>query len=144
MSSASSSEGLGPPPRDPIFEAVRDILVECVCCEPAEVIPRARFHDLCPDDSVEWLDFQFRVEKRFKIDRPFNRVLNNKALQYDRDWRLSPSASEWLATELVAMGIPRPDPDKLRTVQDVLTVEFLVAAIRHEIAEQDRNAANRA
>jgi acyl carrier protein len=129
-----------PPSGDPMFEAVRKILVECLACEPHEVTPSVRFHDLEPDESIEFLDFTFRVERAFQIQRPFDRYLNTKRWRFDEHGRITRESQEWLTAEWGVLGLPAPDFEKMRSIKDLLTVKFFTAAIRHAVAERDRQA----
>jgi acyl carrier protein len=123
-----------------MFEAVRKILVECLACEPHEVTPSVRFHDLEPDESIEFLDFTFRVERAFQIQRPFDRYLNTKRWRFDEHGRITRETQVWLTAEWVALGLPAPDFENIRSYTDLLTVEFFTAAIRHAVDERDRPA----
>lgn len=138
--SASVTQNPAPASGDPMFEAVRKILVECLACEPHEVTPSVRFHDLVPDESIEFLDFTFRVEKAFQIHRPFDRFLNTRRWRFDMWGRITQETQEFLTAEWIALGLPAPDFENMRSYTDLLTVEFFTAAIRHAIAERDRQA----
>jgi hypothetical protein len=129
-----------PPSGDPMLEGVRNILVECLACEPHEVTPSVRFHDLEPDESIEFLDFTFRVERAFQIQRPFDRYLNSKRWRFDEHGRITRESQEWLTAEWGVLGLAAPDFKNIRSYTDLLTVEFFTAAIRHAVAERDRPA----
>jgi acyl carrier protein len=123
---------------DPLFETVRDILVDCLACDPDDVVPSARFMDELEGESIDVIDFSFRVERALRITQPLKRFQINDRWQFDDQGRALPETRDWLDGEMAALGLPAPEYAQLRTYQDLLTIEFLMAAIRHEVAERDK------
>jgi acyl carrier protein len=126
------------PATDPLFETVRDILVDCLGCEPEDIVPSARFFGELGGESLDGLDFSFRVERALRIAPILKRFQIADRWQFDEQGRALPETRDWLDGEMATLGLTAPDYDQLRTYEDLLTVEFLMAAIRHEVAERDR------
>lgn len=131
---------LNSPPTDidPLFATVRDILVDCLECEPEDVVPTARFFDELGGESLDVLDFTFRVDRALLIASPLKRFQIAERWRFDEQGRALPETRDWLDGEMAVLGLAAPDYDRLRTYEDLVTVEFLMAAIRYEVGERDK------
>jgi acyl carrier protein len=137
---ATASTPSSAPDAEPLFETVRDILVDCLACEPENVVPQAGFFDELGGESIEVLDFSFRVERALRIAPPLKRFQIAERWTFDEQGRVTQATREWLTAEMSTLGLPSPEFDSLRTYHDLLTVEFLMATIRHAVAERDHQA----
>lgn len=112
------------------MESLREIVSDCLGCEPDSVVPNANFfHDL-EGESIDVLDLTFRCEKRFGVRLPLQAMIERDLWEFDANGRLSANSHARLKTLLpnldLASLVNRPDGFNPR---DILTIDTIATLI---------------
>lgn len=68
----------------PEFQAeMREMIADILALEPQEVQPHSRFFQDLGGESLDALDLQFQVEKRFGVKAPFQQIVGANAFVTD-------------------------------------------------------------
>ena len=112
-----------------VRETMKGILVDVLSVEPHNVLPDAEFFDDLGGESIEILETQFRVEKRyarrFELGKQFSR-----GVEATPDGVVTRAYLERLAAEYPFLPLHKlPDSPKVDSLRKLMTVETLVQLV---------------
>jgi acyl carrier protein len=125
--------------RDEIFQKVKDVLVDALGADEAEVTPEARLMADLGAESIDFLDIVFRLEKTFgiKISReelfPAEGLLNSSELM--ANGKLTAKGLDLLKKQLPHVDMTGFESDPtLAKLPDLFTVEAIVKFLEQRVA----------
>ena len=117
------------PNLEDVRSAMKEILVDVLAVEPAEVVPDAEFFDDLHGESIDVLETTFRLQSRYGRSFELGR-------QFSRDVEVSPEGvvtSAYLgrlSAEYPFLPMRKlPDSPKVDSLRKLLTVETLVQLV---------------
>jgi len=126
------------PPREEIFEKVRQTLVEALSVEEDEVTENAKLTSDLGAESIDFLDIVFRLEKAFGIKIPQEELISRDVLSnpdYVTDRKLNAAGLQALKEAMPHADLSEfekdPDIDK---ISDVFTVGTIVRFVETKLA----------
>lgn len=125
------------PPREEIFEKVRQTLVEALSVEEDEVTEGAKLTSDLGAESIDFLDIVFRLEKAFGIKIPQEELISRDVLSnpdYVTDRKLNEVGIKALREAMPHADLTEfekdPDIDK---ISDVFTVGTIVRFVEAKL-----------
>lgn len=126
--------------RETIAVTVRDILVEVLAVDAADLTGGARFFSDLDGESIEILETQFQIEKKLKLSVNFQKILGGEMLPTDEAGQLTPQSLGRIRSALPFLQFDRlPRNATLDTlVRELLTVDAIID-ITWQAAQERRN-----
>ncbi len=114
--------------REAIAVTVKDILVDVLAVDAAELTGAARFFRDLDGESIEVLETQFQIEKKLKLSVNFQKVLGGESLPTDSAGFLTPQSLGSIRSALPFLQFDRLPPQvTLDTlVRELLTVDAII------------------
>ena len=123
---------------DEIFQKVKDVLVDALGADEADITPEARLMADLGAESIDFLDIVFRLEKTFgiKISReelfPAEGLLNSSELV--ANGKLTDKGLDLLKRQLPHVDLTEFQNDPtLSKLPDLFTVEAIVKFLEHRL-----------
>lgn len=114
--------------RDTIAATVKNILVDVLAVDAAELKGGARFFLDLDGESIEILETQFQIEKKLKLSVNFQKILGGESLLTDGAGFLTPQSLGRIRSALPFLQLDRLPPDATldTLVRELLTVDAII------------------
>ncbi len=125
--------------REEIYENVQDILVEALGVDEDEISEEAKISADLGAESIDYLDIQFNLEKKFSIKVPREELFPAESLltdsQFVDDGKLTEAGLAKLTEGMPHVDFTEfaQDPD-INKITDLFTVESIVKYVEKKLA----------
>lgn len=120
--------------REALFEIVRGVLVETLGVDAEEVTPQAHFSLDLGGESIDILDFSFRLEKAVGVKIPFQGMKAN--LEVNSAGVLTEESVEYLKSDLSYLLESRDLQQIIEHPSELFRVDAILDMVQHELAKQ--------
>lgn len=128
--------------REQILEAVREVLEEALGADPEDITPDATLMDDLGAESIDVLDIQFRLEKRFSTpSKPFKiekgelfpeNLMENPA--WVSNGKFTDAGMAMLKQRMPHVDVAQFDKDRdVNNVREIFTVKSLVDFVERKL-----------
>ncbi len=122
---------------DEMVKVVTEMVTEILCLEDEVVRPSDRFFEDLGGESIEILELQFALEKRFGGRIPLQGIGPRRELEVDSENRLTPAACEQLGAQfpflnLRSLGAHPP----LERMTELLTIDAIAHLVEQVLRER--------
>lgn len=124
--------------RDEIYTKVRDVLVDAMAVDEADVTPAASLTRDLGAESIDFLDIVFRLEQAFGFKIAQGELFPENVQQdpeFVQDGRVTPKGLEALRQRLPHADFSELEKDpQIGRVAEIFTVEALVRFVERKLA----------
>ena len=122
--------------QDSIYEDIREILVDTLGLEPAEVTPSANFFNDLGGESIDVLDLTFRCEKKYGATIRFQE-LSVPNIATAPDGTLPLAALRELQERFPFLNFEDLQSEEPKPASHLFTVDTIVRFVEHSLAQHD-------
>lgn len=114
------------------FNAIRDMVAECLAIEVDEVAPESRFFEDLAGESIDLLELSFLFEKAFQIRAPYKAFTNKELWERDESGQFTSAARELMQRDFAYLELERRIAQSGSiNPRELLTIELMFLMLQH-------------